>query len=274
MVLRHDVFTTPAGQVATWNLMPCLGDLVDEADATYPQRATVSDGTIGDAAHQAKVSDHNPAWLAGYGWVVTAVDLTTPMASPGRPTLSAWDLGNRLVDQERERLRLAHTPRVKYVIAMHPDGQDRIWNFARGDTAWRLNGSARHDKHVHTSGLLDVYAMDAPGAWGIAPVSEPEVIDMASCEATWWHTPAEIKGAQPIAWCEGRTRKITLDAGARMIDDDPGTDGVKYRHTYTLPVEYSPGAHITRLASKGLMRPVVVAWMSDGRSYALRALRS
>jgi hypothetical protein len=46
--------------MATWHLNPALTRFRDAVNAAYPNRDKASDGTIGDAAHQATASDHNP----------------------------------------------------------------------------------------------------------------------------------------------------------------------------------------------------------------------
>lgn len=55
-----------------WRLAPALVRLVDETNRLYPGRSTASDGSIGDRAHAARDSDHNPDPT---GWV-DAVDIT------------------------------------------------------------------------------------------------------------------------------------------------------------------------------------------------------
>ena len=50
-----------------WRLAPSLIAFEQEANRLAPRRSQASDGSIGDAAHRARVSDHNPdgGWVHG-----------------------------------------------------------------------------------------------------------------------------------------------------------------------------------------------------------------
>lgn len=109
--------------------------MLAEANRLAPGRDRRSDGTIGDAKHRARVSDHNPA-ADGY---VYAGDLDhDPVGG-----LDAHAFAAELV---RRR-----DPRVKYVItrgrmaSSYPAGGYPAW-------AWRpYYGSNGHFEHVHVS---------------------------------------------------------------------------------------------------------------------------
>lgn len=114
-----------------WRLAPCLVALFQEADRINPNRDTGSDGSIGDPAHAARVSDHNPA----DGWVC------------------AGDIDENGVDVDllRAHLVAGQDPRVKYLIR-----NGTIWKaYAnRGLPAWApqvYTGVNAHDKHLHIS---------------------------------------------------------------------------------------------------------------------------
>jgi len=49
----------------SWRVTPNLNDLLDEINACGPNRDKTADGSIGNAAHQAHASDHNPDDTAG-----------------------------------------------------------------------------------------------------------------------------------------------------------------------------------------------------------------
>src|SRR5690625_6390237 len=58
-----------------------LARLRSQVSQTFPKRGTASDGWIGDAAHAATNSDHNPDPKSG---VVRALDLTATKAQADR----------------------------------------------------------------------------------------------------------------------------------------------------------------------------------------------
>src|SRR5699024_10470748 len=58
--------------MASWHLAPALDRLRDEVNAKWPNRSKASDGTIGDASHSSRTSDHNPNSRGS----VNAIDIT------------------------------------------------------------------------------------------------------------------------------------------------------------------------------------------------------
>lgn len=67
--------------MASYYLAPCLVQLRNEVNASWPGRDRTSDGWIGDTSHQARPSDHNPDWSAG--GVVRAIDVDKDGLNPG-----------------------------------------------------------------------------------------------------------------------------------------------------------------------------------------------
>jgi hypothetical protein len=123
--------------------------------ASVPQGPPLEEyGWIGDAAHQGRVSDHNPDELG----IVRALDIPHDPAHG----LDSYELANHLRD--------IADPRIKYLISNR-----RIWNPAVSK-AWRpYNGSNAHDQHLHVSVVGDARA-DDPRDWdlGDMPADEPE----------------------------------------------------------------------------------------------------
>lgn len=107
-----------------------LVQLRNQVNAAFPNRNKASDGWIGDAAHAASASDHNPN---GAG-VVCALDITN---SPQ----TGFDV-HALAD----RLRVNRHPNLKYIISNR-----RICGAWTGWNWWPYNGSNPHSAHAHFS---------------------------------------------------------------------------------------------------------------------------
>ena len=114
-----------------WRVAASLELLRAEINEIAPLRSTKSDGAIGDKAHRASASDHNP----NDANVVCARDFTH---NPGRGA-----------DMHRISRRIVAVlpPALKYVIWDH-----QIWSRARASEGWRpYSGSNPHTKHMHVS---------------------------------------------------------------------------------------------------------------------------
>lgn len=102
--------------------------LLNQINAAYPNRSKTSDGWIGDAAHAARESDHNPDPDGS----VDAIDVTH---DPVHFDAHKW---------ARTVLIPSKDPRIKYVIS-----NGEIWTPLRG---WhKYNGANPHNKHIHIS---------------------------------------------------------------------------------------------------------------------------
>lgn len=120
-----------------YTIAPAAKSILTQATLYRPGRSKASDGTIGDQAHAARVSDHNP----DSDGVVLAADLThDPAHGVDAHGWIRWraEKGDR---------------RIKYAISngmwWKPDG--RGWR--------RYTGSNPHTKHVHVS-IAKAYAND------------------------------------------------------------------------------------------------------------------
>jgi hypothetical protein len=131
--------------------------LLSQIDAKYPGRSKSSDGWIGDAAHQATKSDHNPN-SAG---VVQALDITHDPANG----VDTWALA--------ETLRLNRDPRIKYVIS-----NGRIFSSVVDPWNWRpYTGANAHAHHVHVSVSDSAHLYDSGGPWKLDRTVKPGVND-------------------------------------------------------------------------------------------------
>jgi hypothetical protein len=121
-------------------LAPSLVRLRSAINAAWPNRSKAVDGWIGDAAHQATQSDHNPDDRG----MVHAIDVTA--AGIHVPTVLAWVMGH---------------PYPSYTIH-----NERIWD--RDDKFWphRYNGTNPHTDHIHISIAYTNLAETGPSPWG------------------------------------------------------------------------------------------------------------
>jgi peptidoglycan hydrolase-like protein with peptidoglycan-binding domain len=147
----------PKETIMAWRVAKSLLKLREQVDAKWPGRDKSSDGTIGDAAHQATTSDHNPN-SAG---VVTAMDITHDPAHG----LDARKLAEALV--------ASRDPRIKYIIsnAQIVSSQVSPWQ-------WRsYTGANAHRAHVHIS--VDASLYDDDREWNLGAEAGPITADNA-----------------------------------------------------------------------------------------------
>jgi murein L,D-transpeptidase YcbB/YkuD len=140
--------------VKPWRVADSLKVLRDQIDALSPNRSKVSDGTIGDAQHASRTSDHNPDRKG----VVKALDITNDP-----------DHG---IDSNKLALALitSKDPRIKYVIS-----RGKIASGSNGPEPWKwraYGGKNPHTHHVHVS--VDDGADDrSPWQMKFAPPAGP-----------------------------------------------------------------------------------------------------
>lgn len=140
-------------------LVPCLVTLRAEFDAVAPGRVRGADGWIGDPAHQARTSDHNPR----PDGAVLALDIDSTGPWPGG---ELWfdDAVRSIVDREREAwLSPTGVCRLQYVI------WDRRIAHIDDDLAWKpYTGSADpHTGHAHFSARHNRAGNTATAPWGL-----------------------------------------------------------------------------------------------------------
>lgn len=133
----------------TWRVARSLLTLREQIDDAFPNRNKASDGTIGDADHQNRSSDHNPWYGPG---IVTALDIT-------HDPEHGVDI-DRLTDE----LQASRDPRIKYVIANR-----WIMDTRPGFNPWQwvpYNGSNPHTRHMHVSCVASP-ACDDTDPWNL-----------------------------------------------------------------------------------------------------------
>lgn len=208
-----------------WRVAGSLLRLRDQLNAAHPNRSKASDGTIGDAAHAASVSDHNPD-AAG---VVRALDVT----HDPKHGLDAGELA--------EQLRRSRDPRIKYVIS-----ERRIFAGFQGPQPWvwrPYTGSDPHTSHVHVSVIAGT-AADEQYSWQLTAGNTPppavpahpttagsltvKLIDLRNVTAKKLVTGAGVKPMQRLLGVTpdgkaGPKTKAALEAAQRRLKVSPDT---------------------------------------------------
>ena len=114
-----------------------------QVNRRWRRRDRRSDGWIGDRAHQARRSDHNPD---RNGWV-HALDIDADLI-PGDKKASkkaAQDLADQLVEYAKSGRKGAD--RIKYVVF-----NNKIASGTYPNTYWKWRGSGYgHTRHIHVS---------------------------------------------------------------------------------------------------------------------------
>jgi len=116
--------------------------LRDQVDKRWPKRSKRSDGWIGDSAHAARKSDHNPN-KAG---IVHAIDIDENLGKgKNRNGRSARRLTNELLEYAASGLPGSN--RLKYVVY-----ENRIASGSYKSSFWTWRrGSWGHTAHIHVS---------------------------------------------------------------------------------------------------------------------------
>jgi beta-lactamase superfamily II metal-dependent hydrolase len=150
-----EFLNTDADCGGPWRAARSLLTLRDQVNRRAPRRNKASDGTIGDAAHCQRTSDHNPWVRDGSVGVVTALDIThDPSGGCDANTIA-------------EAIRASRDGRVKYII-----WNRRIANSAAIGASqpwqWRpYGGTNPHTRHVHVSVKPDKANYDSTADWAI-----------------------------------------------------------------------------------------------------------
>jgi hypothetical protein len=140
----------PPAAAQSWRVAKSLARLKAQVDAKHPGRSKASDGTIGDAAHRSRSSDHNPHIDDGGVGVVSAMDITHDPAH-----CDAGALVNSLVE--------SRDPRIKYIIY-----NGRIISSKVQPWVWRpYTGANAHAHHCHISVMAEKEAYDDERDWAV-----------------------------------------------------------------------------------------------------------
>lgn len=181
--------------MSNWRVAASLLVLRNQVDKMAPTRSKVSDGTIGDAAHATRKSDHNP-WVLDQGKesVVTALDIT-------------HDPRNGVdCDVIADAIVRSRDPRVKYII----------WNkMIIKPPKWEWNpytGVNSHTLHMHVSVLPTDAFFDSKLPWRIGDKTTDKTADKVIGKSVLMRSAANPPG-------EVRKAKAALIAA---LNDEKG----------------------------------------------------
>ena len=209
-------------------LATSLVTLRTQVNELSPNRSRASDGWIGDPAHAARVSDHNP----DRNGIVHALDITHDPVNG----VDSQKLADALVASRDDR--------IKYIISNR-----RIVSGDLGPSPWTwrsYSGSNPHTLHVHISVRPNPLA-DMPNVWHIGnaiggstgvPIINRPVLrkGMKSDDVKFAQTLLNLKGANLRE--DGDFGKLT-DAATRAVQTKSKlvSDGIIGQYTWNALVE-------------------------------------
>ena len=184
--------------MATAVLVPCGVRLRSDFDKVAPGREKVSDGWIGDTAHQQETSDHNPDETGSVPIhdadkvnEVHAVDVDKDLRQ-------IWLTMEIVVQFLLGRCRSGAEKRLRYIIYNR-----RIWEASNGWKQRAYTGPNPHDKHAHFSFSYESAREADNSTWHLE-----EIPTMLTPEDKAWLS-AEIDKAATAAAARVWATKIT-----------------------------------------------------------------
>ena len=148
-----------------WILVACLKLLWHEFDMLAPGRDHASDGSIGDAAHQQEVSDHNPDETgsvpihdADHVNEVHAIDISVDLRVPGLTM-------EMVVQFLLSRCRSGAEKRLRYIIY-----NERIWEASNNWKQRTYSGKSLHKEHAHFSASYDSKLEASTVSWELEEI--------------------------------------------------------------------------------------------------------
>jgi hypothetical protein len=158
---------------AEWILVQCLVALRGEFNRLSPNRDKTSDGSIGDTAHAASSSDHNPDETGATPYEdsdsineVHAIDVDS--SGPWPAGITFQDILDRIVAEHRAGRddRLQNIIYNRRIIS-------RSWNWSE----WRAyTGANAHTQHGHFSARYTTAQEADTSAWGVASLMEDDLV--------------------------------------------------------------------------------------------------
>lgn len=213
--------------MASWELVPCLGQLRTELNRIAPGRDKTTDGTIGNAAHQQHISDHNddevgkvPIRDADSKHEVHAVDLDKDLREPNLTM-------EMVVQHVVARCRSGAEKRLRYVIYNR-----RIWEASNGWRQRAYSGDNAHTEHAHFSASYDTKLEASTASWGLEEIP----VALTDADKKWLAaqvTASESRIVSQINAAETRLRAEVNNVPAEVlgaVTGDPSNKGRTVRN--------------------------------------------
>lgn len=222
----------------SWTLAPSLRKLRDEINAKWPNRSKKLDGTIGDANHQARRSEHNPDSRG----IVRAIDITADGIDVNQ--LLAATIGDQ---------------RVHYVIH-----NETIWSRTHQWRPRKYTGYNAHKAHIHislrnttsesASPTVVAAAANDTSAWfagSAAPKPTPPVLKIGTKGEAVKRLQAGLNKVFPAY------RHVIAPRGQRLA-----VDGIYGKHTAAWVTEFQKRVGIL---ADGIVGPVTKRQLANYR---------
>jgi hypothetical protein len=175
-----------------WYLAPALAVGRAEVNRRWPKRDLASEGTVGDAAHQATRSDHNPNT---------------------RESVDAWDMDKDGVDVWA----------VIGAFQRHPSSHYWIYDrqIADKDDGWQrraYSGVNPHTQHVHFSIRQTAAAEQDRRPWGLLEEEFMPALSDDDQRALIWRVEAIAAGRLAVAGGPTRGEPVAINQRAITLE--------------------------------------------------------
>ena len=201
--------------------IPCLKQLFAEFDRIAPSRDHASDGSIGNAAHEAEVSDHNddetgsvPIHDADHIHEVHAIDVDN--------NLNESDLTmEKCVQFLLGRCRSGAEKRLRYMIYNR-----RIWSASSGWVQKTYTGASAHTEHAHFSGSYESKLEASIASWRLEDIP----VALTAADKTWIANTIKTEVQSIVTATNQGTppkpeSKVGHAAGVQRMPGAPFSDG-------------------------------------------------